>query len=209
MATATNYREQYARYTRYFRWLRESYGAKPVVRASVELLLTLLTISFFAAFAIRPTAKTIGELFANIKTQREIASKLDQKLKDLGTAQDVLRSEEGRLSLLDQTLPQGADPAGLLQQIEALSANYDTALLSFSVEGAPLLGTPNSQDIKISFSVAGNYDSLIALLEDTENLRRVIKVDTISFSQGKGKNSGKLILAITGKSYYYEGGGKK
>lgn len=205
MATAVNYREQYARYTRYFRWLRESYGTRPAVRASLELLFTLLTISFFAAFAIRPTAKTIGELFANIKAQQEIASKLDQKLKDLETAQNVLRGEEGRLGLLDQTLPLNPDPGGLLEQIEGLSANHSATLLSLSLEDATLLGPKEENNVKVAFSVAGSYDSLISLLSDTENLRRVVKVETISFSQGKGSLSGRLILAITGKAYYYKG----
>lgn len=209
MAAAINYREQYARYTRYFKWLRESYSARPAVRASLELLLTLLTISFFAVFAIRPTAKTIGELFANIKAQREIASKLEQKLKDLGTAQNAWRSEEGRLILLDQTLPTNPKPAELLQQLESLAANYNTTLLSLSVEDATLLGPKETNNVKVAFSVAGNYDSLISLLSDTENLRRPVKVETISFSQGKGKLSGQLVLAITGKAYYYKGGIQK
>lgn len=201
---AINYREQYARYTRYFRWLRESYGTKPAVKASLELLFTLLTISFFAVFAIRPTATTIGQLFANIKAQREIAGKLEQKLKDLETAQNVLKSEQGRLSLLDQTLPPDPEPAGFLEQIEGLSTSYNTTLLSISVEDATLLGPQETNNVKVAFSVAGSYDSLISLLSDTENLRRVIKVETISFSQGKGKFSGQLVLAITGKAYYYK-----
>ncbi|MDO8503692.1 MAG: type 4a pilus biogenesis protein PilO [bacterium] len=206
MATAVNYREQYARYTRYFRWLRESYGTKPAVKASLELLFTLLIITFFAVFAIRPTAKTVGELFANIKAQQEIASKLDQKLKDLATAQNVLRSEEGRLGLLDQTLPRNPDPGAFLEQIEGLSGSHNATLLSLSIEDATLLGPQERDFMKVAFSVSGSYDSLISLLEDTENLRRVVKIDTISFSQGKGKLSGQLVLAITGKAYYYKGG---
>ena len=67
-----NYREQYAKYNKYFTSLRLVYTKKPEVRVSLNLLMTLLAISFFGLFALRSTISTIAELLSNVKSQEEI-----------------------------------------------------------------------------------------------------------------------------------------
>ena len=68
---AINYRQQYSQYSRYFVRLKDIYNQRVEVRESLELLLSLLLISFLVIFAIRPTVNTIAELFANLESQKQ------------------------------------------------------------------------------------------------------------------------------------------
>lgn len=218
MAAVSNIREEYAKYKRYFRRIADTYYRRPSVKASVELLLTLLTISFFAIFALRPTLNTIAELWANIASQKETSRALEEKLSNLGRAQLVFSQEEQRLALLNEALPNEPRPDQYLQQIEGLVATHGLSLESFNIDETLLLGKPekpkgrkkdekeipNVENIPISFSVSGDFSSLISFLEDTENLRRLIVIESLSFGAGTGRRAGSLLLTIAGGVPYYQ-----
>lgn len=215
---STNYREQYAKYGRYFENIKKSYLTKPHVKISLELLMTLLAVSFFALFALRPTVNTITELLSNIKSQEEINAKLDEKIKNLSLAGAVWTQEDKRRFLVNQALPQEPQPDGYLRQIEGLSARNSVSLIALSVQGVLLFGkeikVENTQQNKqnrqgantlsVSFTVSGSYKSLLAFIDELENLRRIIKVESLSFGPGKGKNSDAILLTISGNIPYYK-----
>ena len=133
MAASENYRERYAQNRRYFRFLSDTYQKKPVVKTSVELLLTLLTISFFAVFAIRPTVLTIAQLVADVRAQTQIKRQLDEKLQNIQKAQALSKQEQTRLAFLDQALPAGPKPDLLVRQIEGLANANGLVLESLSI----------------------------------------------------------------------------
>lgn len=216
MKIGINYRQQYARYKRYFRQLVVQYRQRPEVKASVELLLTLLAISFFAVFALRPTLNTIASLWANIQAQKEVSVKLEEKISNLGRAQLVWSQEEARVALLDQAMPQEPQPDTYLQQIEGLVATNNVSLTSFNVEKVVLIGKEekktkkkdkdeiaNARDLNLAFAVSGDFSSLMAFLNGLEDLRRLIVLDSASFGVGQGKQSGSLILTVAGKVPYW------
>ena len=66
---AFDYKKDYFRYKHYYLKTKEFYQ-KPVTKATVNLILSLFTISFFAFFAIRPTLKTIAKLNGQLETQK-------------------------------------------------------------------------------------------------------------------------------------------
>lgn len=208
--TEINIREQYARYGRYFTRIRDAYLQKPVVQASLGVLLTLFTISFFSIFALRPTLNTISELLAQIRTQKEILEQLDQKIAAIALAQQVWTQELRRIPLVLQALPKNSEPETYLRQIEGLTIKHNLSLSSFKVDDVPLLGKKEGQSVKeqpagtdtftVSLSVRGSYSSLLSFLDDLETLRRPIKIESLSF--GGGKTSGSILLTVSGKVPY-------
>lgn len=211
MAIASNYREDYAKYSRNFTKIAQKYGQRPEVRTGVELLLTFLTISFFAVFAIRPTVNTIATLIANIKTQKEIEAKLNEKITNLKKAQIVFAQENARLALLDQAYPQGPQPDLLAGQIERLTAQDNLKLETFNVGKTPLdgkiakeQGKGAESQFELSFLVKGEYKNIISFLKDLENLRRLVNITTISTSVSKKQGEeGKILLTIGAQVPYY------
>lgn len=212
MEVSSNYREQYARYKRYFKRVAQEYQRRPEVRASIELLLTLLTISFFAIFALRPTVNTIAELWANIGTQRQIKQQLEEKLSNLAQAQVVWAQEQNRIELLNQALPTQPQPDVYLAQVEGLVAVSNLRLVSFNVDKILLLGKQEQTKkdkqvsppaIGVTFAVSGDFQEIMSFLEELENLRRPTLAKSLSFGIGQGKQAGSLVLTVSGQVPFF------
>ncbi len=207
-----SYREQYAKYSRYFQNLRQVYEQKAEVKESIELLLTFLTISFFIVFALRPTINTITELISSINSQKEIQNKLETKLSDLSRARQGYTQQEKRLFLVDQALSRDPAPDFFLRQLEGLAAAHNLNLKSFSV-GESLLYGQAPKEIKeprnkplvagtkqtvIAFIINGSFENAMEFLQDLENLRQIFTVETFSFGTGKAGSGNSTILTISG-----------
>lgn len=212
MPAATNYREQYAQYKRYFTTLSNTYGEKPVVRTSVELVLTLLTVSFFAVFAIRPTVLTVAQLFSDVRQQQQkIKKPLQEKVQNLKTAQDVATRESRSLSLLDQALPRGPKPDLLLRQIEGLATQYGVVIESLSIGKLALFGNVNPtkatgekySSFEVSFLVGGSYNGTHAFLKELEEIRRVVNITSISYRPSSEEGESNVIILAAGAQVPY------
>lgn len=203
----TNYRREYRRY---FKRLVASYENMPAVRISLNILLTLFTISFFALFALRPTLNTISELVSNIKSQEEIKAKLEQKIKDLSLAQTVWNREQKRLELISQALPKNPQPDTYIKQIEGIVKRRGLLINFLKVDEVALRGeleeksqektkikNPKVGTLGVSVSVTGNYSSLLGFLEDLESLRRAGEATSVSFTAAKSLSPGQITLSLT------------
>lgn len=211
-----NFRQEYARYTRYFQEIKKIYQEREEVRDSVELLLTLLTISFFVIFAIRPTVNTIAELLATIRSQEEVSEQLDQKIESLSRAKSVFTEAQDGIALLDEGLTQKPYPEKYLRQIEGLAANTNVNLDALTLGNAVLIGksdvlqnTDNSKvagtnSLRVSFSVNGDYASVYSFLRKLENLRLLVTIDSFSFGPSGSSGNKSFALNFSGHFPYYE-----
>ena len=102
---ALGWRKDYLRYRSYFLNIVGVYKQRKDLRMFLELLLTLVTVSFFAAFALRPTLLTIIELLKEIDTKEETLTKMSTKIQNLQQAQTLFLQEQSRISLLETTIP--------------------------------------------------------------------------------------------------------
>lgn len=218
---AINYRGQYLRYNRYFRQLTDVYAKIPAFRTGLELLLTLFTISFFLIFALRPTANTIAELWASQNSQKEIKGRLEQKIKDLSSAQKIWEVEQKRIELAEEALPQKPDPDIYIKQIENLAIAKGLSINFLSVDKVTLRGgtqrevqeekerakIPGLETVGSSLSLSGQYSSLLGFLEDLEGLRRIVKTASLSFSTTRGgaPQETTLLLTISNEVAHYKG----
>lgn len=213
---ATNHRGQYLKNSRYFKQLVGAYENTPAVRISIELLLSLITISFFALFALRPTLNTISELVAQIRSQEEIKGKLEQKITNLGQAQAIWAKEQERIILVGQALPPNPNIDAYIKQIEGIAVSRGLSLTFFGVDETVLKGENKDQkkkgavkgieNIEASVSLSGSYSSLVLFVEDLEKLRRPVELISISFSLTRvGQGQSNLLLTISNEVPYYGG----
>lgn len=212
-----NYREQYAQYSRYFTKIIDTVNQRPIVKESVKLILSLLTISFLLIFALRPTINTILELLASIKIQKEVTTSLDNKLQSLNQARSIWSSQQEKILTAEQAITSEPKPDSLLQQVEGLVAKHNLSITGFSEEDIQITGVdkqeqrktsqgkpdlPGTKGIKFSLSVDGPYKSLESFMQDLDNLRLELRIDTFSISQGKTGNFSLLSLRISGTYPY-------
>lgn len=209
-----DWRSGYYRYHHYFLGAKNIYQKKQVV-VYTGLALTFFTISFFALFAIKPTATTIVSLIKEIQTKKEIDQKLQAKINSLREAQANYSLVKDRLDLVDQALPQEPDLISLLYQIEILAQKNNTTIKSLSFGSSYLFGekggdSKNTQSPATSFTLTlgGDFESLNNFLASFESLRRVIGLESFAVStlRAKEPESSGLNLNLQLKAYYLSQG---
>lgn len=227
-----NYRTEYNRYRRYFTSL-EPMVKTPVARAYFSLIASLFALSFFGAFAIRPTVKTIVGLRKEISDARNTNNKLQEKINALSEAQTQYSFVQNEVPIVLAALPKNPEFSTLLKQIENIAVasgatvsgiqfhsvlmfgkvaqDGQTAQIATSsgstTDALSSLDQPgNSGGITpISFSLVlrGSYANITAFLTSLSQLSRLISVDSLAISSAQG-GSVELSLNIQSKAFYYE-----
>jgi Tfp pilus assembly protein PilO len=208
----------YHRYQRYFTNINFLYRKKKV-RVYTGVILSLLTIAFFAFFAIRPTLITIASLVREIKDKQIITQKLQEKINALAQAQEEQTAVSSELPLIEEALPQQPNLSFFIRQLETLSVQSGVSLRTIQFNRVNLKrraaskSEPNSPETKkeagverpqitFTLSASGDYQNLKSFLQNLENLRRLIVVSSFSFKYGGDEEEQVLILDVTGQTYY-------
>jgi len=204
---AYNWQTEYHRYRRYFADLGQLYKNKKA-RVYTEIVFSLITISFFLFFAIKPTLTTIASLMKNIKDQESVTEQLQSKIRALSTAQAEYNLIKDDLPLVDESLPQETQVSLLVKQLEALARQTGVEVEAIKFEqvylrGAPLSTTDTPQSLNFSFAASGQYQNLKAFLQSCSSLRRIIIVESFAFNSRKTQTEGQLLtLSLNGKAYF-------
>lgn len=212
---AYNWREDYARYQRVLTRIVELYKTRQDLKMFTELILSIVTITVFVAFAIRPTAVTIIELRRGIDAKKETITKLDSKIANLGEADNLLNLHREELSLLKTTLPDSPSPDSYVRQIEGLAKLSGVSIIKTEIAEVDLLGqaaptgveeeqipiNADAGNFTVSITISSpSYVSTKQFLTSMENLRRPIHIDSVSINTTEGNEGGQLlILAFNGR----------
>lgn len=203
--------ERYRRYRRYFADIGRLYQRKKV-RAYTGIVLSILTVSFFLFFAIRPTVVTIASLLKEIKDRRVIAKQLEDKISALNSAQIEYQQVEKNLYLLDEALPVNTNLSDFIRQLEALARRHNLNISSLQFEAAILKGQETTaqttktkgeetaRGVNFSLTIAGDYQQLKSFLNALARLRRFVLVDAFTFQTGK--EGGGLVLSLDAKAHF-------
>jgi len=216
---AAAWRKSYRRYKSFFLDIYNIYKRRPDVKMFLEIILSLVTIGAFAAFALRPTALTITQLLEEIEAKEETIEKMDTKIRNLQTAQSVYNQELARLALLDQAVPENPTPEIFVRQIEGLASTRGVRVLGMSIGEIVLVGktegkkkssgknTPlpkNAEEVSFSASIQGDYQQLDTFFNDLNNLRRPLKIDSVNFNSAETEEGQTLVLVIQGRIPYLD-----
>lgn len=181
----------------------------------LEVMLSLVTISIFAIFALRPTLVTIAELIREIEAKEETLAKMDEKLDDLNSAQALYDKELSKILLLDSSVPSEPIPELFVRQISGLSGKNNVLILKLTLGNVTVLGEETSKpnvsannqggtadEINFSLSAAGDYISLHNFLSDLEKLRRPAKFKILDFSSKEAEDASFVILTVEASTPY-------
>jgi Tfp pilus assembly protein PilO len=164
---------------------------KPVARVSVELIISISVIVFFAIFAIRPTLLTMTELIKEIEDKRTLDRALDQKIAALGSAQSEFLTLQDRLGVLDEAIPSQPDLVTSVKTIERIASDRNLPITAISVSDIPddlpedvPFEKLKRQNLIISLSVTGDYLAIRQFVEDIKSTRRMFVLESVTFSTG-------------------------
>ena len=193
------WRGQYYRYRGYFLDILNLYKKRSDLRAFVEVILSLSTITIFLVFALKPTALTIISLVKEIKGKQIMISGLNQKISDLSKAQTLFAQNQDSIPNIDIAVETKPEPGTISKQIIGLSAKNSVNILGLSIGQVTLIGKPvlvnavsgskplpgNAQEMSVSINIQGDYLNMLSFISDLENLRIASKIDLVGFNSSE------------------------
>lgn len=189
---AADYKTTFRRYGRFYQSSRK-YMQRKEVLVSTNVILTLFTISFFAAFAIRPTALTISRLWREIKDKQQVRQQLEEKIANLEEAQSVLSQVEEDLFLLDAAIPSSFEFSRFVRIIEYLIATHRLQLNSNLYQNIELYVSEKeasatavaAQTHPLSIKMKGAFTDIRSFVTDLERLDRIISINSITITPSR------------------------
>lgn len=218
------WRGYYLRYRSYFLNVAARYKERADVKAYIEILLSLATISAFAIFALRPTLLTIAGLIKEIESKRQTLEQMQSKIDNLTSAHTLYDRERQKINILLSAIPDMPNPENYARQVEGLIGKHNAQISESRIGKAVILGkktafTNKSRNSKplpegsiglnVSTSYTANLDqyiSLVNLISDFENLRRPPQIDTIRIKTSTTREKEKVLeLFINARLPYFTG----
>lgn len=180
---------------------------KPVTRISAALILSLISIAFFALAAIRPTLQTMAQLLKQIDEKKVLDTQLTQKINALTLAQSNLQKEEPLFPALAVAIPPTADFTTLMTVIEKVASEHQVIFNSAQIQKVPLeekIGSVSIQATKTSLvsypltlSFSGGYQNLSDTMRELQSLKRIIVIDRFDISNQKKDQTQDTGLTLT------------
>jgi Tfp pilus assembly protein PilO len=207
---AFDWQTEYHRYRRYFVDLGQLYKKRKKVRVYTGIILSLLTVSFFLFFAIKPTLTTIAGLIKAIKDQRVVVDRLQTKINALSLAQSEYNLIQNDIFLVDEALPTDSQVSTLTKQLEVLARREGVTVETIKFGQVYLKGEgPKTEEkpkndtssVNFSFAASGEYQNLKSFLRSLSSLRRIILVDSFAFKTGKTEGE-RLTLSLNAQAFF-------
>ena len=178
----------------------------PIVKTYGSAIFTLVIITIFILFAIKPTVETILILQKKLVDTSEVLQKVNKKASDLSQGkQNYDNLDETIKTKTAQAVPSDVDLRSLTQTLEQSAKLHEASISALQIQ--PLVLSTKLQttigvlsEIDFTFNIEVTYQNLISLLQDLKLSSRLISIDKLSIakiSEGSG-----LIMSITGKAYY-------
>lgn len=200
----------------------EKFYEKPIAKVSLELLLTLVTVLFFALFALRPTLSTMAELTREIEDKRTVDAALTSKLAALATAQEEYFTHGDRFEVLEEAIHEQPTLETALFYLEYLVRREDISLASLRIETFPVgqliidpsndaSGTaPEDTEVPpseitvyaIQTSFEGDYANILKFFRAIESVRPLFSVQTFSFTVATNQER-ETVLQTSAQIYMY------
>jgi Tfp pilus assembly protein PilO len=205
-------------YKKYLFEVTNLYKTRQDVRVFIEIIMSLLAVSIFGAFAIRPTLVTIAELQTEIGTKNDVLVRLNTKIRALSEAETYLSQNRQILSLFDTAVPNSPSVSSYIQQIEALAEKNNITLTSFTLKDIELIKNTDVEPIDVeiseknmpqnnisySMTATGNFSSINTFINSIENHRRRFSSTLISVEKDRNQEGNVIAVTLQGEIPYLD-----
>lgn len=206
------------KYSLYFQKVGILYK-RPEIRASLEIVLSVFTVTVLIFAAVRPTVTNIVSLQKKITDLEIVNKKADNKITQLFNAQNQLETFKSSLRLFDEAVPDNFSYIDSAKRIEYLARKNNLTIDSLSFLGFNLLGKgstttewsakiakpieDNTLPDQISFSVKGKSQNVIVFLKEIENMDRLIELNNVNLTKQIGLRQIDDTLKADGQMTFY------
>lgn len=181
----------------------------PVARVSFGLILTIVTIVFFALVAIKPTLETMAELIRSIDDKKIVDQKLSLKIAALSSAQAELASKQDAAKIIDVAVPSTPQFTLLLKEVEKLVSVHGVSMTSLVAQSVPTERDPSKvltadfQSIPLTLTMSGSYEDLTSTLRDLYSLQRILVIDRIDILPPSDQDTKSLTMTVAVRAFAF------
>ncbi len=204
---------QRRRQSNYYLYLQRM-ANKPGVGESLGIVLSLLTVSFFVVFAIKPSLAKIAELNKEIEVTENTLTRLKKKSVALTQVAKIWARVSGESQKIEKTIPLGPDYSYFVKEMEWVAnqnkVRYVNGTFTESLLKSDLLDPYQINqklspiEIKVNLRFEGDYAELLKTLNQLTNIDRLLEINTVSINQNDKKDKlGQLVMTLNGKIYYF------
>lgn len=192
-------------YSRYFTYIKPVIKL-PIIKNYGPTIFSLLTMSMLIFFAIRPTVETILVLQKKLADADEVLQKVTQKANNLSLGKKNYDNlDQNVKEKIAAAITDTVSLKSLVQTLEQAAKIHEASVSALQIQ--PLVVDTEVDDqmgilseISFTFNAEGDYQSLIALLQDLRVSSRLISIDNLSMS--KVSDSQTLIMSLSGKAFF-------
>lgn len=168
---------------------------------TLEVSFTLLLITFFIFFAIKPTFLTISTLVGDIRAKEALVVQLKAKIDDIVLAQDLFAQAQERYHLVDSSLPIRPNLFNANGQIVAIAFQNQIPLNKIEYR----FPDDENNSYQVNLNTSANFNALFSMMDRLSKNRRLIDLDGLTFSLNPNKeaSSSALNLNLPLKIYYW------
>jgi len=156
----------------------------------LEIGCTFTLITIFLLFAIMPTMTTIFSLLGEIKSKEGFIEKVDKKIANIIKAQENYSQVQEKYSLVEESFPSQPQYYNGASNIATLFRNSSLGInqIGFNLNNETI---PEENDknffksYQINLIGEGQYSSIIRMIKEMSNNRRLVNTLSISINQIK------------------------
>lgn len=193
------------RYSRYFTYIKPL-TRLPIVKTYGPAIFSLLTISVFIVFAIRPTIETILILQKKIADSDKIVAQINEKTDNLSKGRENYQLLSQNIkNKIYVAIPDNIEIKSLSQVLEGSAKAHEASISALQIQPLILENKANESkntlgEIAFTFNIEGSYSTLTSVLQDLKISSRLISIDKLNFNKAtEGKN---IIMSVNGKAYF-------
>lgn len=193
------------RYSRYFTYIKP-FTRLPIVKTYGPVIFSLLTISVFVVFAIRPTLETILILQKKLADADKIVAQINEKTDNLSKGRENYQLLSQNIkNKVHASIPDNIDIKSLSQALEGSAKTHEASISALQIQPLILENKANENknalgEITFIFNIEGSYSTLTSVLRDLKLSSRLISIDKLNFNKvAEGKN---IIMSVNGKAYF-------
>lgn len=194
------------RYSKYYTYVKPVFKI-PIIKTYGTTILTLIAMSIFIIFAIKPTVETILGLQKKIINSKQALATLTKKSEDLSAARDNYRRLSTQIkSNLQARVPSQPSLKNLILELEGIALANQASISALQIQ--PLKITPVTEkegteltEISFTFNLEGSYQNLLGTLNKIQNSTRIITIDNLIVNKPEGGTAA-LFISVVGRTYY-------
>lgn len=194
---------QYSRYYTYIKPLLKN----PVIRTYGSFVFSLITITIFTLFAIRPTLLTIASLQKSIDQHKEVLTQLNTKIDNLTLGQKNFDNLDPvvKKKLLN-LVPASTAVSNLIDSLAVDSLALQASISGLQLQPVELVDVSKNisknitvKEIDFTLNAQGSYTQLTNFIDKVSKSSRLIYIKSINFNKSV---EGSLLMTMNAKAYF-------